>query len=385
MLLHKVAFFVLALSFVTTTVAHAEETILNMRFTEILPASFQQGPGYSINNKVRIEDNRYIFEAQTAYGGFSAKGLPMLELRLKEHNAIEQLGKLSKQSLVFEGMVNVVKETPRGAMTLLKDPLGSIRRIPAGVKRNVGTMLDPLEKRAGSQARRELALSVGADPETRNPVLSKLLDQLALRKDLGRLSVNVGIGFTLPAVGLLSANENIRLKLKKMGPRDLANGVQSDLQRLGIREAVSQAFAESAVLTSTEKLIFVSHLESLQGVKGLEALVSEATNATSEADLLSKFEEARVLAQLHKSNPIHTIHTVDVPVAHLQDGQFIAVTAVDLVCQTDSMTADVNNFRRANPDYDVTVLVTGKMTASAKNLLRQAKIRVYESNETIQR
>lgn len=376
----------LLLSLVVTTTAFAGEVVSNVRFAEVLPVSFQQGPGYSINDTVRVEDNRYVFEAETAYGGFSAKGLSMLELRLKEHNAIEQLNKLSKQSLMLEGMTNVVKETPRGAMALLKDPLGSIRRIPAGVKRNVGTLLDPLERRAGSQARRELAWSVGADPETRNPVLSELLDKMALRKDLGRLGANVGIGFALPGVGLLSANEDIRNKLQKMGPRDLAKDMQLDLQYIGISDADSKAFVESSVLTSTEKMIFVSHLMSLRGVRGLEKLVTEITQAPSEADLLSKFEEVRVLAQLHKANPIGVIHTFNVPVAQLHDGRrFIAVTAVDLVCQTDSMTASINQFRSENPDYDLTILVTGKMTASAKDLLQQAKIRLYEANETIQR
>lgn len=381
----KVTLVALMLVLTTTALTSASEVPQNVRFSEVLPAKFQKGVGYSINNEVRINDNRYLFEAQTDYGGFSAKGLPMLELRLQEHHAIEQLNRIAKQSQIIGGIADVVRETPRGAMTLLKDPLGSLRRIPAGVKRNVGALLDPLERRAGSQARRDLAWSVGADPETRNPVLSGLLDKIALREDIGRIGAQVGIGFALPGIGLLSTTEDIRHKLQKMGPRDLAKEVNQDLLRLGISEPVSQAFAESRILTSTEKWVFVSHMRSLKGVQGLESLVAAVLKVPSESHLLSKFEEARVLAQLHKSNPIKTLYFKDVPVAYLHNGQFIAVTAVDLVCQTDSMTADISNFRRANPEYDVTVLVTGRMTDSAKALLRQARIRVYESKETIQR
>lgn len=385
MLFRKIAVFTLLILLVTPTAESAENPPQSIRFTEVLPAKFQEGAGYSINNEVRINDNRYLFEAQTDYGGFSAKGLPMLELRLKEHYSIERLQEIAKRHQFIGGITDVVRETPRGAMTLLKDPLGSIRRIPGGIKRNVGAILDPLERRAGSQVRRDLAWSVGADPETRNPVLSGLLDKIALQKDIGRIGAQVGMGFALPGVGLLSTTEEIRHKLQKMGPRDLAKEVNQDLQRLGISEPASRAFAESPILTSTEKWVFVSHLRSLQDVQGLESLVVEVSNAPSESHLLSKFEEARVLAQLHKSNPIKTIYFKGVPVAYLHNGRFIAVTAVDLVCQTDSMTADINSFRRTNPEYDVTVLVTGRMTDSAKTLLRQAKIQFYESKETIQR
>lgn len=365
--------------------AHAEGVLLSKRFSDVLPADLQEGPGYAIDDNVRIGDNRYHFNAQTDYGGFSAKGLPMLELRLREHNAIEQLSKLSSVPRVMDGVTDVAKEMPRGAMTLLKDPLGSIARIPAGLRRNVGALVDPLERRAGSQVRRDLALSVGADAETRNPVLSNLLDKLALKEDLGRIGAQVGLGLVLPGVGLLSTNEEIRHKLQSMGPRGVANEVRKDLRLLGVGDDAGKAFAESTVLTSTEKLIFVSHLKSMRGVQGLESLVTGATDTPSEAHLLSKFEEARVLAQLHQAEPIEIIHSVNVPVAQLRSGRFIAVTAVDLVCQTDSMTADVNRFRQTNPDKDVTVLVTGRMTDSAKSLLRQAKIQVYEANETIQR
>jgi len=363
----------------------AGEVLQNVRFSEVLPAKFQRGAGYSINNVVRIEDNRYLFVAQTEYGGFSAKGLPMLELRLKEHYAIQQLQEIAKQHQILGGVVGAVRDTPRGAMTLLKDPLGSIRRIPGGVKRNVGAVLDPLERRAGNQVRRDLAWSVGADPETRNPALSKLLDKIALGTNLGRMGAQIGMGFALPGVGLLTTNEEIRHQLKKTGPRELANEVNQDLQHLGISQPASQAFAESPILTSTEKWVFVSHLRSLRGVQGLESIVTEVAKVPSESHLLSKFEEVRVLAQLHKSNPIKTIFFKNAPVAHLYDGQLIAVAAVDLVCQTDSMTADINSFRRKNPGQELTVLVTGKMTESAKSLLRQAKVRVYESKETIQR
>jgi len=212
-----------------------------------------------------------------------------------------------------------------------------------------------------------------------------LLDKIAIGEDLGRLGAQIGIGVALPGVGLLTTNEENRRMLKKSSPRQVANEVSQGLQRLGISEPARRAFAESPILTSTEKWVFLSHLRSLQGVLGLESLVTEIAKVPSESHLLSRFEEVRVLAQLHKSNPIKTIFFKNAPVAHLHDGQLIAVTAVDLVCQTDSMTADINRFRSMYPDQDLTVLVTGKMTDSSKALLRQAKVRVYESKETIQR
>jgi len=367
--------------------ANAQTSLQNptVRFADVLAPEWQRGDGYLIKDSVYIEGNRYCFEVETNYGGFLANGLPVLELRLNEHKAIEQLAEMSKHSLALKGAGETIRHTPRGAMTLLTDPLGSIGRIPAGIKRSVDTVFDPLEHRAGSQIRREIALSVGADPETRNPVLSELLDRMALRKGIGQIGTKVALGVALPGLGMLSTNEELREKLRRKGPRELSLEVRADLQRLGIAERASIPFAESQILTSAEKLIFVSHLKHLKGVKGLHTLVTRATDAKSEAELLSQFEQVRMLDQLHQSQVVDSIHPYKVPVARLRDGRFVGVAAVDVVYYSDDLAGYVHEFRRQNPSAEVSLLTTGNMTRSARQVMDQGKIRVVQVKHTVDR
>ena len=66
------------------TEAVVSQDIVAVRAADVLPKSLLQGPGFVVNETVVIKDNRYLFQVKTDYGDFSALGLPMLELRLRE-------------------------------------------------------------------------------------------------------------------------------------------------------------------------------------------------------------------------------------------------------------------------------------------------------------
>ena len=238
----------------------AQERAPSVLASQVLPAKYLQGTGYSIGERLEIRSNRYLFRVRADYGEFTALGLPMLELRLREHLAIENARRLSRDSQILRGAIEVARQTPAGARTLLTDPIGSLRRLPLGIQANVNTIVDPLERRAGTKARRELASSIGADPETRNPVLNFYLDQLAIRKNIGRSATQTGLGFAVPGLGLLATNETIREQVRASGPRQIANDVHRRLSALGIHHQISTPFANNLQLTSTEKLLFVTHL-----------------------------------------------------------------------------------------------------------------------------
>ncbi len=360
----------------------AQERVPSVSASHVVPAEYLRGVGYAIDERVEIRNNRYLFRVRADYGEFTALGLPMLELRLREHHAIENARVLSRDSQIIRGAIEVVRQTPAGARTLLSDPVGSLRRLPLGIQANVNTIVDPLERRAGTKARRELAAAIGADPETRNPVLDFYLDQLAIRKNIGRSATQTGLGFAVPGLGLLATNETIREQVRNTGPRQLANDVHRRLSALRIGNQISVSFANDLQLTSTEKLLFVSHLETLKGVGRLEALVTSATNAKSEASLLSQLQELELLANLRRRFVIVDVLPLKIPVARLKDGRFIGVAAVDIVHDAHALSGYVSEFRSAYPSQDVHLLVTGSVTPSARSILQEARIDVLALSQT---
>ena len=60
------------------------------RVSEVLPASIIRGPNYQIEEFVPVVDYGYQFRIRSAFGIIPAHGTDMLELRLREINAIHR-------------------------------------------------------------------------------------------------------------------------------------------------------------------------------------------------------------------------------------------------------------------------------------------------------
>lgn len=104
----------------------------------------------------------------------------MLGLRLRELKTIETARKLSKYPLVVEGILSPLRSMEKGLDLIINEPFESIERVPEGLDLMMDQYRDPADRRAGSPTRRKLAVELDCDPETRNPVLKKLLDELTL-------------------------------------------------------------------------------------------------------------------------------------------------------------------------------------------------------------
>jgi hypothetical protein len=59
--------------------------------------------------------------------------------------------------------------------------------------------VDASDRRAGNEARGRVAAMVGCDPETGNPVLKQLLDQMGLEQKIGGMLTGQALDTALPA------------------------------------------------------------------------------------------------------------------------------------------------------------------------------------------
>ncbi len=356
----------------------AQQKTASVAVSEVLDADALQGNGYTIADVTEVHDNRYLFQVSTDYGGFSALGLPMLELRLREHHAIQNALALTDDPLILKGIVEIAKETPDGAKSLLKDPLGSLIRVPSRLKKTIDTVVDPLERRAGSPVRRQVAVSIGADPETRNQILSRLLSRIAIQKNVGRLAAQAGLSFAVPGLGLLAINKEIKHEILTKGPRQIATEVETRLIDLKVRPEISEAFAKGRHLTSTEKLLFVVDLETLAGVTGLAELVVRATEITTEARLLSQFQQLQMLSNLHNDHSVVRIHSDELLIAEIQGGTSVVVLAVDLIERGDRIAGYVSQLRAARSAATIEVMVSGRLSEEVQADLARMKIGIRQ-------
>ena len=367
----------LAFAWVSLESSAQDDVNFQHRASRILPAEVLAGNGYRIEEAVYLDDNRYQFKVATDYGGFRASGISMLELRLREHYAIERLREHVTDSFVLQGALTAVKETPAGVRTILSDPLGTLRRVPTAVRKEVGSLIDPLERRAGSTARRRLAMAAGADPETRNPVLNRLLDQLALREDVGRIAAKAGFGFVVPGLGLLATTEEMRQLVARYGPRQIADNVETRLLKLNVDQPAAERFANSESLTSTEKLLFVDKLEKLRGVPGISSLVDATNDIQTESHILSMLEQLNLLSQLHDRSPLRSVSHASIPIVELQGGRLVGIASTDIVYDADVLRGKVAKFRQRFPERDVALVLKGQMTSDAAEIFKTAAIDVH--------
>lgn len=171
------------------------------RVQEVLDAEILQGPDYTIAQDVPVRDFKYLFTVRTPYGDFRALGKNMLELRLRELLAISRARKMMRDPQMFKGIMETFRQTPEGVWTAISDPGGTLLRVPKGLQRMASNYLNPKNFRAGAEDRRRFAAQIGCDPETSNPVLIAMLDNLAFRKSVGKTSSNLGMHVVLPGLG----------------------------------------------------------------------------------------------------------------------------------------------------------------------------------------
>src|SRR6185295_2123302 len=147
-------------------------------------------------DEVSVIDDHYLFTLRTSTGPITAHGLGMLQVRVDEMHALQKARALDQEPQEVEGVKDSFRETGQGIKDLINDPKETLSNIPKGLGRKVKSFTKG--DKGGGNTRRQFAAAVGADPETDNPPLKKILDKLALRRAIGKGAVAVG-GFALTA------------------------------------------------------------------------------------------------------------------------------------------------------------------------------------------
>jgi len=348
------------------------------RASEILPANIIQGANYNIESQVPVIDDRFMFRIRTRYGIISAHGFDMLELRLREMYSLQVAERLRQEGHVSAGILDGLTKTGQGFEELLNDPAGVLRRAPQGLSRMVHEGLDPADRRAGNLYRRQLAAYVQCDPETSNPILKKWLDEMAIKQTIGNFMTGAALGAVLPGMGLLSTTTEIKQMVTTMAPHEIVEVIEGELTRMGIAPSVGQFFCRETRYTTTQRLLFLTHLRRLYPTGGLQSLVEDGNAARTESEELGVLHAVVLWAQMHRQQPIRQFFQADTPAAELQNGSVVVLQTVDYLTNVQPSLATIREYRQSRPKSAAFLYITGTVSSSVREALQAAQVKLAE-------
>ena len=348
--------------------------------SSILNASVLRSTHYRISESVPVRDYRFQFQIETNYGTFHADGRYMLEKRLRELQAIERAAQLSGGRVIVDSAWDVARKTPKGAVTLLTDPLGALGRAPRGFERMATSLVNRMDRRAGTPTRRNLAIQLGADPETSNPVLSHALTEIAVQQAIGQGASKIALGAALPGLSLLATTEDFREQVAQRSPHEIASDIDAELNQMKVWQPVREQFAYGNRFTSIEKLIYMSYFRELQQIEHLDLMIHMANRADSEAAVLTRIAYVRLLHELHHQSPVASIADAGIPVAIMRDGRIFGICSVDYLHSTQEVQLAAANFRASHPTQSLQFISTGYISPQTQRTLNAAQIQFMRAD-----
>ncbi|MEX0714983.1 MAG: hypothetical protein WD066_00270 [Planctomycetaceae bacterium] len=355
------------------------EPVRVFRASDLLPAELLRGPNYEIDEEVPLRGYWYDFRLKTKWGDLPARGMGMLELRIREMHAVERARRLSRDPQFVEGVLGNLTAAPRGALIILKEPVSTLKRAPKGLEHSVSPFINKVDRRAGSNTRRRFAAEIDCDPETTNPVLEGLLDQMARRKNIGTMVGKAGLGLALPGLGLLPTTAEFKDAVANKLPHEINQALDRELADLGVDDEVRHAFLHGEQYTTTRRLYYVKRLRSLENVENRAALVSAASQARTESDGMAILREMQMLYAAHAQQPFRRVESIGLPLGIRADGTHVLICPVDHLWDSAEAAQVIATYRQRHPTAPTVLHAAGHVEPEAAARLSQAGIAVLAS------
>lgn len=347
------------------------------RTADIVRPDIMRGVNYRLGEYAPLVDFKFQFEIETPWGTIPAHGMAMLGLRLGELKSIEYATRIAHKNPMFvEGAVQVACKTPEGAYLLVTDPIDSVYRTAVGLKRMVLAKWSPNGERANCAVRRRLACLVDCDPETRNPVLLCLLDDMSANAAAGWLTAEAAVNFGLPGIGALAANAEFKRMMAFKSTREIEADLDASLVALGVPDAARVGFLCSDCYTTSQRMAFVYYLRKLVGIANVSSLVEAAADTANESEALASIQEVQLLADLRRMRPMVRVAFMGLPVAQFSDGSQSIVSSDDYFVESPQIAQLIARYRSEFPSTPTTLVTLGRVSAGTEQAFLAAGIAV---------
>ena len=347
---------------------------------QVLPKEMLRGSNYRLAERVPVQEYQYVFTVRSDFGAITAQGRHMLGLRLRELGSIEAAKKLSRYPLVVDGILTPLRDTEKGLDLIINEPFESIERAPKGLDLMVDQYTDPADLRAGPPARRKLAMELDCDPETRNPVLKTLLDELALHTLGGSLLTQGAMAFIpVPGLGVLPMTAQMKELIVNSPPSAINSTIDKELEAVGVESSIRSRFHHSSAFTTVQRLQLMEQFRALEGVQNRSALIEVAAEAHHEAEALSAIRKGQMLADIRQRTPIRHLRSVGLwPLAVLNNGTHVLISPYDYVTSTREVDNYVDAYRASHPNVTTVLVTAGRVSPAVLKKVESARIRIVE-------
>jgi hypothetical protein len=423
----------------TIVQAHAESTTdferpLLPSVKELLPRELASGPKFKVADPAHNDGYFTTYTLVSDYGKFVVEGQQMLELRIAELVALEELAELSSTSVFGEAALQAGKATVLAPVRLLEktydrvsDPekmVETLQGVPDGAEKlfswayrqvksatnAVGDMAAPgptatpnpmasevsasstlqqgkkfgLQFIGYSKREREWFRKLKVSPYTSNELLQSEIERVAA------IETAVGIGFKfVPGLGLLGQLSMVSKwydRAEKLSlyeePGKIAQKNAQELQELGISPEVAGPFVKNKAYTPWSRRFVVASLRAIgQNVKGHEHFIRAATVATNEPSALYFVSVAEALEKIHEKEPLRQIvASLQLPAGITTKGKLVVPLSVDYLFWTAEVAEIFQDFKnrvlKEGTFTSVEIRIRGRASAKAMKALTAMKTTV---------
>lgn len=324
-----------------------------------------KGPQFTLDPRVPVRGMLERFTIRSTYGVFEAHGLHMLQVRVREIQALAQLDEMSQTKEFAEAAGKAIARPVTSAANMVTHPVETIEGLPDGVSRlfdrielggkaiaSAATAPDQSDQdraaavtgRVGSitvdalgyeKERRDLARSVGVDPYTTNPVLSKKLTDMAWVAFSGRFVVQVAMSVVVPGSMAMSAVTITNSTVYDTPPGDLVNNAQTVFSATGADASRVQALVKNPQYSLSVLTALAKGVQRLQGVNGLASVVDFAGAAKTQDETRLVAAAVNMLARYHETvQPIASISAPGPIIGRTAGGRLVIPAPVDYLAWT---------------------------------------------------
>jgi hypothetical protein len=345
---------------------------------QVIPNDLIQGSNYRLDERVPVQEYQYVFTIRSDFGEITAHGRHMLGLRLRELKSIEAAQKLSRDPLIVEGILAPLKDTEKGLQLIINEPFESLERTPEGIELMVDQYVDPADQRAGPPDRRKLATKLDCDPETSNPVLKKLLDEMTLELFAGSLFTQAAMSI-VPGLSVPATTAKMKELIANKPPSAINKEIDGELEVAGVEKSIRTRFLYSPVFTTIQRLQLMEQFRALEAVQNRAALIEVAVNAHAEAEALSSIHKGIMLADIHKRQRIRQLKFVGLfPLAVLENGTHVLICPYDYVTITQEVDEYFVSYRAANPNVTAVLVTAGSVSSALRTMAESVQIKILE-------
>jgi hypothetical protein len=356
-----------------------------------LPEDLLKGQLHSVGPQA---ENDGLVNTYFLYSGNNAfevtTGLA-LRIRIRELYAIDKLRGMSKTDEFTKALKAAGKQKVDSVVGLVKDPIGTLKRVPKGASRFFGRIGESmkgggsegegkaLENITGVQkAKVALAAKLGVSPYSTNQELQEQLTNTANAMAGGGLVVSAAL-MPLGAVNtVLNTNQTLQQTLVSSTPEDLRITNRKKLFALGVTRENADEFLMHPWYSPWHETIIVDALATIG--RDPTRFLERACRALTEEDANYFQRLAQILARYHKTKtPLSSIGLENDRVAAMDsNGTLVIPLSCDYAIWSELAAARVEAFAQLpqarSEIKGLALWVDGKVSERAAQELKNRKI-----------